>query len=1048
MRAPASTCRLSEAYRHAVASDADSESDKQGASDGQREEVRGPPQRTVANDDGFAGSGASAGAAASGSAAANGETAPGDGNGASGGAVAEDPDLDFFVVGVGASAGGLEALAALVRNIPPDTMSFVVIQHLSPNRESMLAELLARQSNIRVETAADGMRVERNRIYVIPPNANLSVSRGVLHLHKLESGRGPRLPVDHFFRSLAEDQGVRAIGVVLSGTGTDGTLGLQAIKAAGGVTFVQDPSSARYDGMPSSALESGSADFCLEPKAIAEELLRVSEHPYLARERQQGTDGLREQLGRVFALLRTASRHDLSQYKTSTIERRIERRMALVHVEKLEDYLTLLASNREELALLYKDLLIGVTSFFRDGEPFETLKARALPRIVEGLGPGAPVRVWVPGCSTGEEAYSLAIILLELLGERARDHRVQIFGTDVDPSAIERARRGVFPPNIALDVSPERLSRFFAKHDGNYQVSRRVRDVVVFSTHNVIRDAPFSRLDLVSCRNLLIYLQAPLQKRVLRVLHYALNPSGFLLLGTSETVGDSADLFSLVDRKSKLFLKKHVAFAAAPPEPGFPGALSSSSSATPFQPPTVRPAVNLTALADRKILELFGPPGVVINENLEILQFRGRTGPYLEPAPGAATLQILRLARPELNLELHRTIHRAIGEDKRVSGQVRVGAVDKPAIVTIDVLPIVEPESKTRCFLVLFQESQVREHRALAAPPPEDEGRVQELTRELLMTKEYLQSTIEELESTNEEHKSANEELQSANEELQSTNEELETSKEELQSSNEELTTVNDELQTRMQELSTSNDDLHNLLTGVDSAVVIAGNDLRIRRFTVAAEKVLNLVASDLGRRIGFLNPFFRNRNLDEIAAEVMAKVTPHEEELQSADGRWFSLRIAPYLTLERAVMGAVVVLADVDTRRRAAELLESVNGYADRFLRPIQNPLLILDGTCRVVWANEPWLATFQVVREEVVGLPLEALAGRRWADPTLRARIVKTLATGESFRNLRVQGAFVGPREGDLGVSGSRIPALGEHEQLLLLSVEVPRPPGPEAA
>ncbi|GAC1602683.1 MAG: chemotaxis protein CheB [Myxococcales bacterium] len=953
---------------------------------------------------------------------------------------AHDPAaaLDFFVVGVGASAGGLEALAALVRSIPPDRMSFVVVQHLSPNRESMLTELLARQSTIQVLTAENGMRVARNHVYVIPPNADLSLDRGVLHLHRPEAARGPRHPVDSFFRSLARDQGARAIGVVLSGTGTDGTLGLQAIKAAGGVTFAQDPSSARYDGMPSSALESGAADYCLDPTAIAHELLRVSEHPYLARPRPDVDGGPREQLNRVFALLRGSAKHDLSQYKTTTIERRIERRMALVRIEKLEDYVALLSSNRDELGLLYKDLLIGVTSFFRDGEPFEALKAQALTAIEEGLRRGAPLRVWVPGCSTGEEAYSLAIILLEFLGDRARDHRVQIFGTDVDPWAIERARRGTFLPNIALDVSPERLSRFFTKREGNFQVARRVRDLLVFSTHDVTRDAPFSRLDLVSCRNLLIYLQAPLQKRVLRLLHYALNPTGFLLLGTSETVGDSADLFSLVDRKNKLFSKKHVALGPAAPDPAFSGI--SSPAGQPAPRPAVKPEVNLTALADRTVLDLFGPPGVVINENLEILQFRGRTGPYLEPAPGAATLHILRLARPELNLELHRTIHRALAEGKQAaSGQVRVGAGEQQTRVSIVVVPIVEPESRRRCFLVLFQEDPAPASAAPAAADalPQDAGRVQELTRELLMTKEYLQSTIEELESTNEEHKSANEELQSANEELQSTNEELETSKEELQSANEELTTVNDELHTRMQELSTTNDDLHNLLTGVDSAVVIVGNDLRVRRFTVAAEKLLNLVPRDVGRRIGFLDPFFKDRNLDEIATEVMARVTAHQEELQSASGRWFALRVAPYLTLDRAIMGTVVEVADVDARKRAAEVLQSVQGYADRFLKPVQHPLLILDGKARIQWANEPWLASFQVVREEVVGMPLDALASRSWADPELRARIDQTLATGEPFRHLRMRLAGdPGAREFD--VAGSRIPPLGEHDRLVLLSVE----------
>lgn len=610
----------------------------------------------------------------------------------------------FFVVGVGASAGGVEAVSALLRRLGAfENMAVVVIQHLLPDQPSMLVEILERVTPCKVVTATEGLAMRPGHVYVAPPGAGLALLGGALHL--VDAGeQAPRLPIDYFFRSLADDQDRMAIGVVLSGTGTDGTFGLRAIKYAGGITFAQEPSSAKFDGMPRSARESGAADYCLAPDAIAEELSNLGAHPYLAMGRPKHRPQAQEHLSRLFVMLRAVFGNDFSGYKPSTIERRIERRMALNKIERLEDYVKFVQSNQQELRTLYKDVLIGVTSFFRDREPFEVLRTQVLPAILQQKPPGSSIRAWVPACSTGEEAYSIAIVLLEALEERAHDYRLQVFATDLDEEAVEIARRGVYPANIALDVSADRLQRFFVqKDDGSYQISRRARDLVVFSVQNIVRDAPFSRLDLVSCRNLLIYLQPALQKRVLRVLHYSLNPGGYLMLGTSETVGDSPELFASVDRTNKIYVSKLLAAASLVdfrlggqgPEParGVGGAM------------TQRPVANVAAIADRKILELFGPPGVVINEQLEILHFRGRTGPYLEPAPGAASLNILRLARSDIHAELRRALQLATAENKPVSVDCRLSDEGKTRNVRLQVVPISEPETKARCLLVLFHES-------------------------------------------------------------------------------------------------------------------------------------------------------------------------------------------------------------------------------------------------------------------------------------------------------------------------------------------------------
>ncbi len=824
-------------------------------------------------------------------------------------------DDDPLIVGVGASAGGLEALGNLLANMTLDSTALIVVQHMSPTHETMLPALLSRECNYRIVLAEDGMPVKANHVYVIPPNADLAILRRVLHTMPTSANRphGPRLPIDYFFRSLAEDQGSRAIAVVLSGTGTDGTFGLKAVKEAGGITFAQDLGSAKFDGMPRSAIESGWADFALPPDEIAKQLLHVAHHPYLARARPPATE-VQPEVSKLIVLIRAAFGNDLTGYKPTTIDRRIERRMALHRIEKQSEYVKYVLATPDELALLYKDMLISVTSFFRDAEPFEALRTRILPRVLENKPTGGQLRVWVPACSTGEEVYSIAIELLEFLGERAPEFRLQIFGTDVDEDSIKLARRGVYPANIEQDVTPERLQRFFSKNDGKYQVLRRVRDMVVFSNQNVIKDAPFSRLDLVSCRNLLIYLQPAVQKKVLRILNYSLLPTGYLMLGTSETVGDASEYFRLVDRKNKIYSKRHVASA---------GTLDISFGVQPVDarrpadvPTNQRTTTNLASAVEHKIVELYAPAGVVINEDLDIVHIRGRTGAYLEPMPGSPSFNILRLARPALHVELRRAIHDAKTRGDRSTAEARFSDDRGDRAVRIEVVPIADPESKAPFLLVLFHEANpVAAGTAAGDSASSDDARTSELERELMVTKEYLQSTIEELESANEELKSSNEELQSSNEELQSTNEELETSKEELQSSNEELTTVNEELQNRMTDLQMANDDLHNVLSAIGDAIVIVGLDLRIRRYTHVAEEMLNLVTSDVGRSVSQLNAFVMGERVEELAGRVIDYLTPIQKEVLCADRRRYRIRVLPYKTLDHAIKGAVIILIDVEAQ-------------------------------------------------------------------------------------------------------------------------------------
>lgn len=837
----------------------------------------------------------------------------------------------FPVVGVGASAGGLDAFTKLLKNLPADTgMAFVLVQHLDPKHVSLLPELLARASPMPVAEIADGTKIAPNHVYVMPPNYSLAMLHGVLHLMPRPDEYGKHLPIDDFLSSLAEDRHSNAIGIILSGTASDGTLGMKAIKFAGGITFAQSEDSAEYDGMPHSAIAAGHVDFVLTPEEIGKELVRIARHPYL-RPEETGAKGEfvsegGDNLNKIFVLLRSRTGNDFTYYKHSTIRRRIKRRMVLHQLEKMEDYVKYLQKQPGELDTLFQDILINVTSFFRDPETFEALKQEVFPALLEKYSAEQPLRIWVPGCATGEEVYSVAIALLEFLGERAGNIPIQIFASDIDDKAIDKARQGIYPENIRDDITPGRLQRFFTKTPGGYQISKTIRDMCVFAIQNVIKDPPFSRLDLICCRNLMIYLGAVLQKKVLHTFHYALRPGRFLMLGTSETIGSFADLFATLDKKSKIYTKKSVSTLPGYDFSTLPHAvtLPAADQTAPERAPS---ALDLQHEAERLILTTYGPPGVIINQDMQILHFRGQTGPYIEPSPGSASLNLLKMARQDLLMELRTVVHQAIKERNKTRKEgVRIRNDGGYRMVNLQVLPLSSEESAEPHYLVLFEpgsEAIATAHPDAATPDTPDAValRIQTLEHELLSSREYMQAIIEEQEATNEELQSANEEIQSANEELQSTNEELETAKEELQSTNEELATINEEHENRNQQLMSSNNDLANLLASVELAIVILSDDLCIRRFTPCAKTLLNLIDADVGRPIGNIRPNVSIPDLETRVREVIATISSQSVEVQDRDGRCFTLSIRPYKTLDNRIEGVVMSFINIDSTKEAERL-------------------------------------------------------------------------------------------------------------------------------
>jgi two-component system CheB/CheR fusion protein len=822
-------------------------------------------------------------------------------------------DTHFPIVAVGASAGGLEPFMEMLRNMPDDSGTAIIyLQHSDASHTSELPQVLGRVTKMPVRLAEDVTAIEPNVVYVAPPDGAVTCVEAVLRV----APRNDRavLPIDALFRSLATDQGSRAIGVILSGTASDGTLGAKAIKAEGGITFAQDDT-ARFDGMPHNAIAAGAIDFILPAAGIAKEIALIAHHSYVA----QGGDGDRlneQELAKIFALLRGAHDVDFAHYKSPTIERRIRRRMALHKVERLRDYIAILGEKPGEIEQLYGDILIRVTSFFRDEAVFTALQQEILPALVRGHG-GNPVRIWVPGCATGEEVYSMAIVFQETLSALQLDCQIQVFGTDISDASIERARSGLYTENITAEVSAERLRRYFTKVDGGYRVSKAIRDCCIFARQNLTKDPPFSKVDLISCRNVLIYLDSVLQRRVMSVFHYALQPKGYLVLGSSETIGNYGDLFAIFNRRYKIYQKKgsvgrlplDLTRASSPLIAAHHDrmrGLEEEAAAIP----------NVFREADRLLLARFSPAGVVIDENMEILQFRGRTSTFLEPAPGTASFNLLKMAREGLLAELRTAIHQARKEDASVRREgISLTADGQTQLVNLDVIPFVSPHS-ARHFIVLFESPEAapsKRGKKRAPKPPVETKQTVRLKRELEAIRDYLQSIIEEQEAMNEELRSANEEIQSSNEELQSTNEELETAKEELQSSNEELMTINEELERSNEELAHANNDLLNLLASVDLPIVMLDSNLRIRRFNPGAQRTLNLIPSDAGRSIRDLKLTLDLNDLDKMIAGVIDTLEVRELQVRDRNGSHYLLRIRPYKTADNKIDGAVLVLIDID---------------------------------------------------------------------------------------------------------------------------------------
>jgi two-component system CheB/CheR fusion protein len=828
----------------------------------------------------------------------------------------------FPIVAIGGAEGGIEAFTRILLALPAQTgMACVFVHHLAPQLAGKAVALLSRHTAMPVSEAGQGRRVQPGHVYVIPARADMSIAGGTLVLSPQGPHRAPRAPIDRFFRSLAADRGSSCIGVILSGNATDGTRGILAIKAAGGITFAQDGDSATEPAMPRSAIATGCVDFVLPPEDIARELARLGDHPYVssaapvAGERDDARSDAA--ITGILTLVRTETGVDFSHYKQATIRRRILRRMALGHVDGMDAYLQRLRDRPPEIAALHEDFLIHVTRFFRDPGAFEALKKVVFPSIAAGRNGSAPIRIWVPGCSSGEEVYSLAIALLEYLDEASGDATIQFFATDISENALEKPRSGLYPLSISEDVSPERLRRFFLRAEGGYRIGKQLRDMCVFARHNIAQDPPFSRMDLISCRNVLMYLGPVLQRRVVPVFHYALKPDGFLLLGSAETVGPFADLFTPVDKKCRVYRRKP---AARRVPAGFPVTPASPRKSDPQPPAEDWTEADLAREGDREVLDRYGPPGVVVDDNLNIVQFRGRTSPWLEPAAGAATLNLLRMAREGLALELRNAVRKARDGDAAFRREgLRVNPQSGDTEFAIEVIPIRGSPGRQRRFLILFEPAKpsasagIPRPAAAVRPSAKPDSENARLRRELASAREYLQSIVEEQAAFNEETRTASEEIQSTNEELQSTNEELETAKEELESSNEELNTVNEELRTRNEQLWQTGNDLMNLLANVSMPIVMLGNDLRIRRFTPICERILNLIPPDVGRPIGDIKSTLSVPSLEGLLRGVIESLEPKAVEVSDVNGHRYSLRVRPYRTGDNRIDGVVMVLVDVE---------------------------------------------------------------------------------------------------------------------------------------
>jgi two-component system CheB/CheR fusion protein len=964
-----------------------------------------------------------------------------------------EPQEKFTIVGLGGSAGSLGAFEEFFRRMPADSgMAFVVVIHLMPDHESRMVELLQRSTAMPVEAATDGLKVRPNRVYVIPPDHDMSLLHGTLLLFTPTQGRGKRLPIDFFFQSLAKDARERAVCVIFSGLGSDGTVGLKMVMENFGMVMVQAPETAEYDSMPRSAIATEFVDYVLPAEQLPAKLLEYVNKPVTARPRREVAESASKPahaLQKIFILIRAQTGHDFSFYKRNTVFRRIERRMNSHQIKEFTHYVRYLQENPQEVEALFKELLIGVTKFFRDREAFDLLKARLLP-ILRNKPDDSTIRVWAPGCSTGEEAYSLAMTLLECR-DSIDPHchlKIQIFATDINPEGIEFARAGVYSENIAADVSPGRLERFFQKQDGHYQIRKEVRDLVIFALHNINKDAPFTKLDLVCCRNLLIYLSAELQKNIIPVFHYALNPGGLLFLGPSENLTGFQELFQPLDVKWKISRRSEIASSVSRIV-NFPFALSRQT--TPASPATSAMLTTpprkdglFASLVQKVLLRTCTPPAVVVNSRGDILYVNGRTGRYLEPAPGLGSMNLFEMAREDLNFELSSLVHSAqTSKQDAIADNVRFKTETGYQLLRITVKFLEEADTLAGLLLVVFEDQptsrKVRLSKTSAGEDLSKDAVVASLEKELQYTKRRLQTTIEEMESSVEELKSTNEELQSANEELQSTNEEAMTNKEEMQSLNEELMTLNMQYLSKTEELSMAANDMKNLLDATEIATIFLDNDMIIKRFTPSVSRIIKLLPSDAGRPITHFASTLRYENLTSDIQQVLNRLLSVETNIQTTTGEWFAMRILPYRTLDNYISGTVITFSEITGLKRLEGKLQETTRFAESIVESVRESLVVLDQRLHVLHVSRSFAEAFGIEMEAVRQQPITKLNGGAWNQPELRRLLQALLDNADNeFSNVRLVLSLPNAEPQVVYVYGRRIMSDGHETGRLLLGVE----------
>ncbi|MGO8880266.1 MAG: chemotaxis protein CheB [Desulfomonilaceae bacterium] len=942
---------------------------------------------------------------------------------------------DIPIVGIGASAGGLEAFDKFFTAMPVDSgCAFVLVQHLDPTHKSMLTELVQRYTTMNVVEIQDGINVKPNTVFVIPPNKYVAILHDKLHLIETPAPPGMKTPIDFFFRSLAQDRKDKAICIVLSGSGSEGAMGLRAIKGEGGMGMVQAPESSKYDGMPKSAIATNLADYVLAPEDMPKELISYLQFSLgklpLISAKPLATEI--DKLQKVFLLVRSQTGQDFSVYKPSMVMRRVERRMAINKIGDASDYLRYMQQYPTEAKNLQKDLLIGVTSFFRDPEAFDAVRDKAIVELCKKKDPNTPLRIWVPGCSSGEEAFSLAMLCQECLAKLKIRLQVQIFGTDLDETAIGIARLGLYPKSIAGDVPLEILNRYFIQENGSYRVRQDTRDIIVFAVHNVVSDPPFSKVDLVSCRNLLIYLTPDTQKQVIAVFHYALARRGLLFLGTAETVGDQSTDFSIVDRKWRLYKRldsdgpTKTLLLSASDQLAADNLITSRGQ----EPMKMIKKHGFRELTERILLESFSPCAIIISEKGAILYVHGRSGKYLEVGPGEANLNLLAMAREGLRFELASAIRKAVTEDKEVRQErLRVKTNGDEQVTNLIVRPLLKDAAMKRLLMVVFEDVPIdkttrRRKRKSASIQDNEPPRIQELEQELRSTKEYLQSVLSEKDAYSEELRSLTEVFQSSNEELQSTNE--------------ELITVNSELEQKIGESTREVNDMQNLLASTGIGTLYLDSNLNIRRFTPTMIEFMNLIKTDVGRPVSHVVSKTHYDRLFEDATEVLRTLVPRQMEIQTRDDKWYTIRIGPYRTSDNVIDGVVVTFNNVTRLKVIESRALAAQTFAESVVDTVRAPLMVLDNNLKVVSANLSFYREFATTKEATEGSSLFKLDNKVWDIPELRILFEKILPEKKAIDDFMVEHDFGKTGKRKLILNARQVMDVNDGKEMILLSFE----------